>query len=745
MVNRALLRFWIAALVTTQAWVLEARDLKVELVRVGSDTTELSPLVRLSAAGGEGGTAVAARKGFGDVVLKLGEDSAWTVRASAEGYWSVPAVVTAGTKSVRLVLWPASRVVGSLVWPTSEETPELLKVRFDPAQPEDSSTVAGRDTCALLEESRRFVCVLPAGKHDFTFRVTGYVSLYFWDRTLAPGEERDLGILKLVPGSSVAGWVETQDGRPFDRTTRVRLMPQLASRADPAAKLDRLGMTTQPNDKGFFHFAGAAEGFYSLRATQEGCAEAVVEGIEVVAGYESRLPHPLILGPPRELEVRVTPNTDSEGGNWHLKLFQLRRDKTTLVAAINCDELGLATLSGMSAGRFLLMVFEGKADMPFYSTDLVLDRPTTFRDVELDLVEVEGTLLLGDEPLSASLLFGGSFSPSSAEFDSDEDGNFHGYLPREGEWKVEIESEDPPILTTLRNIEVKRSAYQKAARVAIRLPDFELTGSVIDEANHPVRAMVLIRPEGAEHDENGFMTEDDGTFELRGLPEGRIHLSAGKPGLSSDEMVVELVEGLESSPVQIVVRSLKTIQGVVVSSQGQPVPGATVGMHLWGALVSSSQNVVTNAQGDFEIELAESTKVVHVAVSAPGYAFLGGRYDLSDVGQLVLEVNRNWGELEISFPKGKERWVQVARAGGTFQMSLLTHWARLHVSEGLIEPGRIVVPRLTMGTYVICFSEPGSPGWSSMHAVGQNLPDDQCVSVDLQPFARESVELTEDG
>jgi hypothetical protein len=747
MVIRTLSKLWVVALVATQPLVLEARDLRVELIRAGSDTTELSLLVRLSASGGEGGRTEATRKGFGDAVLKLGEDSVWTLRASAEGYWSAPAVVTTRTDSIRLVLWPAGRLVGSLTWPPGEEMPDALKVRFDPAQLEDPKTIAGRDTCSLLEEGRRFVCTLPAGKHDFALRVTGYVSLYLWDRTLAPGEERDLGTLKLVPGSSVVGWVETQDGRPFDDTTQVELRPQFlnSGREDPTTKLDRFDLRARPNAKGFFHFAGAAEGLYSLRATQEGCTEALVQGIEVVAGYESRLPDPLVLGPPRELEVRVTPGNDTKGGNWHLKLFQLRREKNTLAAAVDCDALGFATIAGMSAGKFHLSVYEEKANRPFYSTALELDLPTTFKDIELSLVKVEGTLLLGDEPLSASLLFGGDFGPSTAELHSDEDGNFHGHLPREGEWKVQVKSDNPPILTTLRQVEVKRTASQEIARVSLKLPNLQLTGSVVDEAFKPVRAMVKIRPEGDEHDENAFMTEDDGTFEVYGLPEGRIHLTAGRPGLNSAEVLVDLVKGLEPPPVQIVVRLSKKIQGVVVSAEGLPVPGATVGMVPWGVLVGSSRSAFTNAQGSFEIELAESTKVAHVVVKAPGYALLVARYELADVGHLVLEVNRSWGELEISFPKEKWEWVQVARAGGNFELSLFTQWARLHVSEGLSEPGRTIVPRLALGTYTICLSAPGSAGWSSMYAIGQSLPDEQCVRVDLQPFARKSIELTEDG
>jgi hypothetical protein len=743
-VNRAS-KLWVVALIASQPWILEARDLKVELIRGGTAATALSPVVRLSASGHEGGLADATRKGFGEAVLKLGEDSVWTLQASAEGYWSAPAIATAATESVRLVLWPAGRLVGSLAWPPGEATPERLKFRFDPSQPEDEGTVAGRDICSLLEESRRFVCVLPAGKLDLAFRVTGFVSHYFWEQTLAPGEERDLGNLLLMPGSSVVGWVETQDGRPFDRTTRVALQILSPGRQDPTKKLDRFDLTTRPNAKGFFHFAGAAEGFYSLRATQEGCAEALVEGVEVVAGYESRLGEPLVLGPPRELEVRVTPSNDTQGGHWNLKLFKVRRAPGTVTAEVDCDDLGFASLPGLSPGKYHLMVFEEKSERPFHSTDLELERPTTFLDVELPVVKVEGTLYLEDEPLSASLLFGGRFGVPSATLHSDEDGHFDGYLPREAEWKVQISADDPPILTTLSKVEVKRSSGQEVARTILRLPDLKLKGSIVDEDLRPVRAMIVIRPAGAEYDENSFMTEDDGTFEARGLPEGSIHLTAGTPGLTSDEVVVELVKGLESPPLQIVVRRVRKIQGVVVSSEGLPVPGATVGLTPWGVLVGQSRSAVTNAQGAFEIELAESTKVAHVLVRVPGYALLRARHELAADAVLVLEVNRNWGELEISYPEEKGAWLQVARAGSAYQLPLFRNWARLHTSEGQYQPGRIVVPRLALGTYLACLNEPGSAGWAAMYASGQSLPDAECVSVDLQPFARQSVDLTDDG
>lgn len=57
-------------------------------------------------------------------------------------------------------------------------------------------------------------------------------------------------------------------------------------------------------------------------------------------------------------------------------------------------------------------------------------------------MEILGRVTLGDDPLAATLWFGGRSGVRRIRFDSDEKGRFDGWLPEEGTWPVDLVSEE---------------------------------------------------------------------------------------------------------------------------------------------------------------------------------------------------------------------------------------------------------------------------------------------------------------
>jgi hypothetical protein len=102
----------------------------------------------------------------------------------------------------------------------------------------------------------------------------------------------------------------------------------------------------------------------------------------------------------------------------------------------------------------------------------------------LKLLTLHGTLKLGKEPLAARLWFGGRFGGLSVELESDSDGKFHGVLPKDGWWPIDVESSSPPF--KLRTKAKVQALDHERASVDIVLPATHLFGRVVmDDTGRP--------------------------------------------------------------------------------------------------------------------------------------------------------------------------------------------------------------------------------------------------------------------
>jgi hypothetical protein len=75
---------------------------------------------------------------------------------------------------------------------------------------------------------------------------------------------------------------------------------------------------------------------------------------------------------------------------------------------------------------------------------------------------------LGKDPLTATLWFGGRYGNSAVKMESGRDGKFHGILPHDGSWIVDVTSTDPNFSTRTK-VEVE-SDGQDRLRAEIDLP-----------------------------------------------------------------------------------------------------------------------------------------------------------------------------------------------------------------------------------------------------------------------------------
>lgn len=137
------------------------------------------------------------------------------------------------------------------------------------------------------------------------------------------------------------------------------------------------------------------------------------------------------------------------------------------------------------------------------------------------------------------------------------------------------------VTQTIRHVELPPAA---PLRVALE-PSARVSGRVVDTGGEPVAgATVTVRapdaalPVGLE----GQLVETDvsGTFVLLDLAAGRVAISAmARDYLSSEPLLLDLGPRADVKDVELTLRRGATIEGVVLTSSGQPATAARVTLH----------------------------------------------------------------------------------------------------------------------------------------------------------------------
>src|SRR5262249_39760280 len=157
-------------------------------------------------------------------------------------------------------LWPAASVSGSLVSRDAGNLPIAMQVEFASNGPTTSQPSRGTTECPI--QRGQFVCVLPLGQYHLRFALRGYAPSYRWNqRVEAAHPPTQLGTLQLIPGGSVSGFVDAEDGGTLPDDTNVELRaPSGHLVPTPASQVtdrDSVRHVSGGVDKrGFFQIAG---------------------------------------------------------------------------------------------------------------------------------------------------------------------------------------------------------------------------------------------------------------------------------------------------------------------------------------------------------------------------------------------------------------------------------------------------------------------------------------------------------
>lgn len=657
--------------------------------------------------------------GEASVSVRLPARSRWMISLTVPGFWAAGEAFSVGESGTRLVrrivLWPTGRVQGKVrVAESKDAVPKEISLRLEPAPSRSASVPRGLWTCPV-DHQGGWACEVPAGTLDLAIQAQGFIPHYRWGLRLAAGGSLPLGDVVLRRGASLAGWVVVEDGKPVSDRCKARLRPAVApggAGPDTAIRLQRAIQEVPVDKKGFFQIDGVAPGAYLLEVEQPGYAPARVFPLDVWQGSETFLRQPITLHPPLTLELTVSPSLDWLGKPWRVRIARSSDFSANVegepVFDGPADREGLARAKGIAPGAFRIVIADSAGNRFYSHPDLRIDDPDDARQsVEIDLIYVRGTVRLGDEPLAATLWFGGRFGSTWIEMSSDEEGKFEGVLPRLGTWRVDVAASDPKI-ESHAEVEVKPDREGEAA-IEVRLPNTLFFGKVVDEADRPVAdanvSLTTVMAAATTTTRSG----PDGEVEIRGVPEGRISVTAEASSaagrLTGDEMIVDLAEGRPMGPLRLVLRRTRVLSGRVQSFRG-PVAGAVVRVSSFRPPLGFTDSGRTGLDGSFSVRIPVKAEALLAIVSAPGHALKALEFPVTE-HTVILNIPENGGSLDVALSETAEQaqarklTLAVLQDGRFLPPSTLYRWAAGHGLRFQDQTG-IHLPRMAPGEYKVC-------------------------------------------
>ena len=695
---------------------------------------ELTGSLQLQPVAGGEPVEVAVVDGRAEAALPPG--SLWTLSLDADGFWAPEGVVEIPAEAVTIPVrvWPTGTVAGRLRYPEEpHERPEWLEIALESprANAKPRAVAGGRFDCPV-DESGGFRCELPAEELDLVVRVPGFVPIYRWDVAVDATEPVDLGRLTLATGGSLAGWVVTEGREPLPEKIVARIVPRVATGRETrmSNRLGKLREERAVGEDGFFQFAGLAPGSYALEVDAPGVGRAFAAPLDVHSGAETQLPGPLVLQPPIALAVSVTPPLDPGGEPWTATVSRASEtsgdfDSRPLVHE-PLDRSGRLVLEDQSPGLYSLRISDARGNTFWNDRRLEVETAADgLWQIDLPLLEIDGSVALGDEPLAATLWFGGRYGVERIELRADGEGRFEGYLPRAGSWLVEVVAGDEAVRSTVPTEIGEVEASDGTARVDLRLPDTEVFGRVVgpeDEVVPGARIDLLAGEARAEAE-----ADEAGEFRVRGLPAGEIRLIAAsprRPQAGSSVVVTQMEESVPLGPIVLELRRVREIRGLVVSA-GAPVVGATVeaGAATGGGYGDAAR---TDVDGVFQIRLRDDVDLVHMVISPPGLPLVTAKIRLDAAGEPVVEIPPAGGNLEIRYPAAldpRRMSLLLTRNGVGISTGAVLRWQQGTGAPPATETlGTIELPRVAPRAFTACVTDLSAQAPEPVCDAGQLAP-----------------------
>ncbi len=689
------------------------------------------------------------------IVLPAGRQ--WLITGKLPGYWLFSEVLNLRERETErrhaLSVWPTGAITGTLKLGDKNDLPlSSLTARMEPPPHiGPSKKVPWGEVRCPVDSLGRFVCDLPAETLDLAVLVPGFVPHYRWGYHLSPGKKQALGVLQLRPGASVAGFVVSSAGGLSSTASRITLEPvlPLGGEADVAAKLQRLARRERLDERGFFQFADLAAGLYRLRVEHVGFAPSEAGPIEVKENSETWIKDPIELRLPVSLQLTVTPPLDWAGRPW-----RVRMDQPTSLGSEgasgppfegNAAQDGRLTIPDSTPGPYQLRVYDSQGNAFFRDLNPIpLDASTAERFIDILLVEVEGRVTLGKEPLAATVWFGGRYGSESARMEANEDGEFEGVLPRGGSWFVELIGVGGEALAS-RKAKVEPNDRGQAT-VDLRLPDTKVFGRVVDETGNMVAGAAITV--GAKNAPRYVWSAEDGTFSARGFEAGIVQLSAEHSQqsrrLRSDKVVVTTTEENPTGPVELRLLGTKQLTGMVIGPSG-PVIGAPLTIWPRSPTAMVAESARSGIDGTFSAEVPSRTSRLLVWISAPGYPFQGFESAVSNE-PLAIALTSEGGDLHLRWPLTLDKmdvvrpWPLLFHNGADLgNGAILAHLT--NSGQPLPTPGssEMTVRNMAVGEYTLCLADEAT--LIAKHLAESRTPVGGCASGTLTPGATLTLDL----
>jgi hypothetical protein len=643
--------------------------------------------------------------GPGEQQIDLEPGRTWEVHFEGKGFWGEPltlAQLPAAAESRRLRVFPAGKVRAKLATVAGERPLKSLALRLQPALAPNSDPFEAVIACPVADGV--LACSVPVGRFDLRLRAEGgWAPIYLWDVPVAAGKETPLGELRLRRGASVSGWVQTAEGGSPSHDCRLKLSPASADSDDPKVQdqIEKSSLEVQPNEKGFFQIVGVPPGRYELTARQPGYAEIRTGPVDVRPDLESQVIDRLTLARPVKFDIALDPPLEPYGRPWRIELSR-RADPSETPASFlagKASQEGIWHVPGVAPGIYELSV-RGELKDVWYREFLEIHPGQSDLRIDLPVLRVEGRILIGKEPLAATLWLSQK-GGRRLRFDSDERGRFSGVLPGEGLWAPKVEMATGKLQVSLESIEIKPPQGKNLAQVEIPVPDTKLAGQVVDEEGHPLPAAKVFAASTERKGTNPFETDEKGEFSVRGLQPGSWLVKAEQGDRQSDFQPVSLPAEGEAPWLRIVARKLQTLEGRIVSAAG-PVAGARV--LAWppfnGQSGAGMADAVSGGDGSFHVELPAGTALLNLAVLPPGYAMRLTAVPVSPGQPIEIPVEPQGGTLILDMPEDGPTPILVH--GGVYVLPMaLKMWARMQGGRAT-DSGRLVLPAVEAGPYSVC-------------------------------------------
>ena len=631
--------------------------------------------------------------------------------------------------------------------PPGRAEPKQVTVRFRSAR--GAILQLGETTASCPLAQHRFRCSVAAGELDLRLRVPGYLSHYRWGAHVSR-DTFSVGLLDLKPGAAIVGWIEAPAA---DRAFRfadcsVEIEPQRVAPSFARQDVERQGalaLSSRVNDRGFFDITGVAPGAYVLIARHPRYAPSRIAPVTVLDGGESEV-KAIELRPPLAFEVRVEPPVDPYRNPWTVRLSKIggQPGYATPVAGGPVAADGGWRKTGLEPGAYVLAI-DGSFHSSWYHEDIDLSAAGPIHEVRLPIVHVDGVVSLGTKPVPAVLWFGGAHGVVKIPAKSDQKGEFEVSLPAAPEtWSADIGNGPLHLHAHLDGIDVRPVPGSSRAHLRIELPDTAIRGVVVDEAGKPL-ADIRVQAVPDEGDATTVRsTAPDGKFEIVALkPQGwRLEAASddGGAGMASESVRVQVGADQPAEGIRLTMHPRIKLSGLVVSPEGQGIPGANVIANLEQTdvfLSSTIPETYTDIDGQFELRLPAGAHDVQLTILPPGFAIVQVRVEAGRPEPLVIPASPIGGTIVLSYARDPSQPAALQRLSTTlfrdFRVGLpsaLLEWAAAHGADES-DPGAFVIPMVEPGQYTACFD-----AWLPTFASGRLTARvaKECASGVLAPF-----------